>query len=182
MKTRLLSLALLAFVLAGCKRHGNEPQASSEFPKLPSDYVLVSVKHYLTDEGIRRGTLNADTGYVYVDSAKFHLKKVHLLLYNEQGQQAADLVSRTGDLDQRTNAMTARGNVVLVATGGAAQRIETEELHYDPNNHKIWSTVSSRITQTDGVVTTRGFSADDQIRNIQMNAVRGRVEGSKVTF
>lgn len=182
MKTRLVSLALLAFVLAGCKRHGTEPQAASEFPKLPSDYVLLSVKHYLTEDGIRRGTLNADTGYVYVDSAKFDLRKVHLVLYNAEGQQAADLVSRTGQLDQRTNAMTARGNVVLVASGGAAQRIETEELHYDPNTHQIWSTVSSRITQSGNVVTTQGFKSDDQMRNIQMNAVRGRVEGSKVTF
>ena len=182
MRTRLLSLALAAAALAGCQRHGTEPQAAAEFPKLPSDYVLVSVKHYLTEDGIRRGLLNADTGYVHVDSAKFDLHKVHLLLYNANGQEAADLVSKTGELDQRTNAMVARGNVVLVGRGSGVQRIETEELHYDPNTHQLWSTVSSRVTQKGNVVTTQGFKADDQLQRIEMKAIRGRVEGRGVTF
>lgn len=183
MRTRLLSLALLAGLLAGCQRHGTEPRATAEFPRLPADYVLISVRHYLTEDGIRRGTLNADSGYVHVDSAKFDLRKVHLLLYNADGREAADLVSKTGELDQRTNAMIARGNVVLVGKGSGVQRIETEELHYDPNTHQLWSTLSSRITQAGNVITTQGFKSDDQLRNIQMNAVRGRVQqGSGVTF
>lgn len=182
MKMRLLSMALAATVLAGCRGDGTEPRTTADFPKLPADYVIISVKHYLTEDGIRRGILNADTGYVHVDSAKFDLRNVHLLLYKPDGQSAADLVSKTGQLDQRTNVMIARGNVVLVGRGGGAQRIETEELHYDPNQHQMWSTVSSRITQNGNVVTTQGFKSDDQMQNIQMNRIRGRVEGMKVTF
>src|SRR5512140_2395989 len=106
---RLLSMALAATVLAGCRGDGTEPKTVADFPKLPADYVIISVKHYLTEDGIRRGILNADTGFVHVDSAKFDLRKVHLLLFNPGGQQAADLTSRTGELDQRTNAMAARG-------------------------------------------------------------------------
>ncbi len=177
MRTRLLSVALVAAALAGCQKHGTEPQATADFPKLPADYVLISVKHYLTEDGIRRGTLNADTGYVHVDSAKFDLRKVHLLLYNANGAQAADLTSRTGELDQRTNAMVARGHVVLVGTGSGVQRIETEELHYDPNTHMLWSDLSSRVTQAGNVITTNGFKSDDQLRNIQMKGVSGRVQG-----
>ncbi len=175
-------MALLAAALGGCQKHGTEPQATADFPKLPSDYVLIQVKHYLTEDGVRRGTLNADTGYVFVDSAKFNLVKVHLLLYNASGGPAADLTSRTGQLDQRTNAMVARGHVVLVGTGSGVQRIETEELHYDPNTHKIWSTLNSRITQQGNVFTTNGFDTDDQLQRIDMKGVQGRVQNTGVSF
>ncbi len=175
-------MALAALALAGCQRQGTEPRPA-EFPNLPADYVLIAVKHYLTEDGIRRGMLNADTGYVHVDSAKFDLVKVHLLLYKQDGSQAADLTSKTGQLDQRTNAMVANGHVILVGTGSGVQRIETEQLHYDPNTHQLWSTVTSRVTQGGNVITTQGFKCDDQLQRIEMNAIRGRVEaGRGVTF
>ncbi len=88
-----------------------------------------------------------------------------------------------GQLDQRSNAMIARGNVVLVATGGGAQRVETQELHYDPNAHRIWSDVSSTIFQGGTrTVAEGGFSADDQLQNISTKGVHGTVQANKVTF
>jgi len=187
MRMRLHSLsialagALVAGALAGCGNTGTEPRAGQDFLQMPADYVLAGLTHYLTEDGVRRGVLNADSAYFYADSARADLKKVHLVLYNTSGQEAADLVSKTGQLDQRTNAMVARGNVVLVAKTGS-QRVETQELHYDPNSHRIWSTVTSTIFQGGNRTVTDGFNADDQLQNIQMNRVRGTVQANKVTF
>ncbi len=174
--------ALLGALLAACNNAGTAPRAGQDYPQMPADYVSTGVTHYLTEDGVRRGVLNADTVYFYADSAKANLVKVHLVLYNTNGQQVADLTSKTGQLDQRSNAMTARGNVVLVSTGGSAQRVETQELHYDPNSHKIWSTVASTIYQNGNRTETEGFTADDQLQNIQMKGVRGTVQANKVTF
>ncbi len=67
--------------------------------------------------------------------------------------------------------------------GGGAQRVETQELHYDPNVHKIWSDVSSTIYQAGTrTVAEGGFSADDQLSNISMKGVHGTVQANKVTF
>ncbi len=184
-RSRSIALAgagLLGAILAACGNAGTEPRGTQNYPQLPADYVVAGVTHYLTEDGIRRGVLNSDTAYFYADSAKANLVKVHLVLYNATGQQAADLTSKTGQLDQRSNAMIARGNVVLVATGGGAQRVETQELHYDPNAHRIWSDVSSVITQAGSRVKTQGFTSDDQLQNIQMKAIQGKVEGMKVNF
>ncbi len=180
----LAGAAILGAALAACGNAGTEPRAAQDYPQLPADYVVAGVTHYLTEDGVRRGVLNADTAYFYADSAKANLVKVHLLLYNATGQKAADLTSRTGQLDQRSNAMIARGNVVLVATGGGAQRVETQELHYDPNTHKVWSDVSSTIYQGGTrTVAGGGFSADDQLQNISMKGgVHGTVQANKVTF
>ncbi len=186
MRFRFLSMgltvaALATGALAACDNSGTEPRAAQDYPQLPADYVLSNIKHYLTEDGIRRGVLNADSAYFYADSARADLRKVHLLLYNETGQAVADLTSKTGQLDQRTNAMIARGNVVLVARDGS-QRVETQELHYDPTGHRIWSDVASTIYQNGGRTQTDGFSADDQLKNITMNRVRGTVQANKVTF
>ncbi len=185
MRLHPLSLALAGALAAGlltaCGNTGTEPRAAQDYPQMPADYVVATVKHYLTEDGIRRGVLYSDTAYFYADSARADLKKVHLVLFNATGQEVADLVSRTGQLDQRTNAMTARGNVVLVAKSGT-QRVETQELHYDPSQHRIWSTVSSTIYQNGNRTVTDGFSADDQLQNIVMNRVRGTVQANKVTF
>lgn len=180
MRLRLLVLATIGVPLAGCG-NSTAPRAADPYRNLPADYVMATVKHYLTEDGIRRGILHADSAYFYNDSAKADLRKVHLVLYNQTGQQAADLVSNQGDLDQRTNAMVARGSVVLVAHSGG-QRIETEELHYDPNGHRVWSTVKTTVTQNGTRTVTDGFTADDQLTNIQMTRPRGRTEGMKVTF
>ncbi len=177
----LALVALATAALSACGNSGVEPRAGQDFPQLPADYVMGDITHYLTQDGIRRGELRADSGYFYADSMRANLKKVHLLLYNETGQEAADLTSKTGQLDQRTNAMIARGNVVLVARDGS-QRVESEELHYDPNGHRIWSDVASTIFQAGNRTQTNGFSADDQLRNIQMKGVRGTVQANKVSF
>lgn len=161
---------------------GNAPSPTADqYRDLPADYVVLGVKHYLTEDGVRRGTLNSDTAFFYVDSARVDLRKVHLLLYNANGQEAADLTSKTGEMNQRTNAMVARGNVVLVART-TNDRIETQELHYDPNAHRIWSTVQTTRIQNGNRVTGDGFTADDQMRNVEVTRPRGRVEGLKVTF
>lgn len=178
----LAGAALLGAALAACGNSGTEPRAAQEYPQLPADYVLASIKHYMTEDGVRRGVLSSDSAYFYADSAKANLKKVHLVLYGVAGQEVADLTSKTGQLDQRSNAMTARGDVVLVGKGTGAQRVETQELHYDPNQHRIWSDIASTIYQNGNRTQTDGFTADDQLQNITMNRVRGTVQANKVTF
>ena len=181
MRTKYLWAVLAGATLAACGNGGTGPRAADLYRDLPADYVMLDVNHYLTDDGVRRGILNADTAFVYVDSATVDLRRVHLLLYGTDGKDAADLVSRTGKLNQRTSAMVARGAVVLVAKN-TGDRIETEELHYDPNMHKVWSTVRTVRIQNGNRVTADGFTADDQMRNVEMTRPRGQVQGLKVTF
>jgi LPS export ABC transporter protein LptC len=180
MRERLLAVGVIV-TLTACGQGSTAPAASGQFRNLPSDHVMIDVRHYLTDDGIRRGVMNADTAYVFVDSGKVNLRKVHLLLYGTTGTEVANLVSRTGELNQRNNAMVARGNVVLIAREGA-RRIETEELHYDPNTHRIWSTVTTTMQQNGTRITGDGFTADDQMQNIQVTRPHGKVSGMKVTF
>ncbi len=177
----LAFFSAVVVVLAGCSGGAQEPTAGEGYRALAADQVMEGVHHYFTADGVRRGELTADSAYMYDDSARADLRGVHLKMFDTQGRETATLTSRSGVVNNRTQAMVARGGVVLVTTEGN-KRIETEELHYDPNTHRIWSTVASTLQQNGTRVTGDGFTADDQMHNLQMTHPRGKVEGMKVQF
>lgn len=169
------ALLLAALVLGGCRR--DEDPVATGFQPLPSDVVMTGVTHYLTADGVRSAKLVSDSVYQHQDSSKVELFGVNLTLYDSSGQVTATVTSRFGDLDERTNAMVARGNVVVLRQDGA-ERIESEELHYNPQTHQIWSTVQTTRTMEGAVTIGDGFTVDDQFRNFQLQNARGAVPGA----
>src|SRR5688572_13135662 len=149
-------VVICSLMVAACSsEQAPDPVASAEAQAQRADQVMYGVKQYISSEGIRRGLLNADTAYVFEDSGRVDIRKVTLNLYGETGNQAAALTSRAGTLDTRTQGMIARGNVILTTQEG--KRIETEELHYDPNAHRIWSTVTTKMIENGNPLTGDGF-------------------------
>lgn len=141
-----------------------------------ADQVMFGVEHYITGEGLRRGLLRSDTAFMYEDSALVRVRPVDLTLYNERGEVAGTVTSRAGVLDTRTQRMTATGDVVVVAAE-RGQRIETEELHFDPNRDRVWSDVATTIHRNGTVLRGRGFTSNTQLTDVRLDAPTGRVEG-----
>lgn len=168
-------------LLAACGSGGQGPVAGEDYADLPADQIIFGVKHYVTANGVRQAILVADTAYYYEDPARVELRKVHLTLFQSTGQEAADLTSESGDLEVRTNAMVARGNVVLVTREGG-RRVETEELHYDPHADRIWSDVPTTLYEHGSVLRGDGFESDAQLRNSNLRNPRGQVQGGTIKF
>jgi len=118
-------------------------------------------------------------GTVFEDSAKVLMFPVDLLLYNAEGANTGHLTASEGLLDTRTNKMIARGEVVLITTEGA-RRIETEELHYDPVDGRIWSEVRTVMHEGETRLEGEGFEADEGMRNIEVFKAIG--ENIRVEF
>jgi LPS export ABC transporter protein LptC len=152
-----------------------------DFQEVPADLVMIDMVSFMTSNGVRKARLQGDTAHVYDDSGKVVVRGVNLLFFDEEGNQSGSLTSRTGDFNTTTQAMIARGNVVLVTTVGQ-RRIETEELHYDPQSHRLWSEVKTLMIEGGSRVTGDGFNADDKFSNVQVRNARGRVEGLKIQF
>jgi LPS export ABC transporter protein LptC len=175
---RLLTCLAFTLALAACQRE--EGPVAAGFEPLPVDVVLAGVTHYITVDGVRNAKLLSDSVYQHQDSAQVQLFGVDLTLYDGQGGPSATVTSRTGALNERTNAMVARGNVVLLRQNGA-ERIETEELHYDPQAQRIWSDVATTRTLNGAVQRGDGFNADltpeGQFRNLQIRNARGTGAG-----
>jgi LPS export ABC transporter protein LptC len=177
---RVFALVCVA-ALAACDTTASEPQATLDCQELSADQVMIDVQHTSTVEGVRSALLEADTAFVYEDSSMLKLKGVNLEMFDPNGVRNATVVSVAGDYNASVGAMVARGNVVLVTKEGL--RIETEELHYDPQTHRVWSDVKTRLRYPDGKSgTAETFSSDDQFTNLNATGATGSLPGVKITF
>lgn len=172
--------ALLLVALVGCGGAEQSPTAGAGFQKLESDQVIFGFQQHVTQAGVRQAILRGDTAFIYEDSSLAKVRKVDLVLYNEQGKVNATLKSKAGRLNTYTQQMVASGNVVLITQDG--RQIETEELHYDPNTHRVWSTVRTTQRHQGGVLTGTGFEADDKFNNVRVTGARSTGGGFKINF
>lgn len=169
--------AACALVIVACDT--DDGPVGAGFEALPSDVVLTDVTHNITSEGVRYAKLVSDSVYQYQDSSTVALFGVDLTLYDASGNVSATVTSLFGDLNERTNEMVARGNVVVLRADGT-ERIETEELHYNPQTHRIWSTVHTTRTIDGCTQEGDGVETDDQFRSVQLENARGCLPGEIV--
>ncbi|MFW6080153.1 MAG: LPS export ABC transporter periplasmic protein LptC [Gemmatimonadota bacterium] len=167
---------VLATVLAaaGCGEDGAGPVG--EVPdSIAAQQVIYALVHTITAEGVRRARLEADTAYFHGDDDRVDLRAVRLVLFDENGRDAAVVTSREGELNQRTQEMTAQGDVVVVAEDGE-RRLETEELHYDPRTERVWSDVETRFYRGDDRGRGDSFTSN-RMRDLEVRNPSGTIEG-----
>lgn len=159
-------------LLTGC--NGSTAPVDDNYESLPADQVAYGIEHITTVSGVRRANLHADTTLLFNDSSVTQLRGVELELYNETGTHRATLTSESGELNRSTNAMVARGNVVLVVHGQQGRTVWTEELHYDPTEGRIWSDVATRSRTASGQeIRGDSFTSDDEFSNFRIRGGSG---------
>ena len=174
MGSRLLLLVVMT--LAACDAGSEPPLADDDIANMDADQVMFGVEHYITANGVVRGLLRADTAFMYEDSALVRVRPVNLTLYDEQGAVAGVVTARAGVLNTRTQLMTATGEVI-VQSEGRGQRIETEELHFDPNRDRVWSEVATTLHRDGTTLRGTGFTSNTRLTDTRLTQPRGRVEG-----
>lgn len=176
---RMRAPALLlvgAIAIAACGEQTEPPTADSDIANMYADQIMFGVEHYITANGVQRGLLRSDTAFMYEDSALVRVRPVNLTLYDEQGEVAGEITARSGVLDTRSQRMTATGDV-LVESAVRGQRIETEELHFDPNRDRVWSEVATTLHRDGTTLHGSGFTSNTRLTDTRLTQPRGRVEG-----
>lgn len=175
---RMLAACLL---IVGCSNEGGTPTADDSAFDLPADQVLIMASQTLTANGVRRTQIEADTTFVFEEGRRFEFRRAKVDFYQDNGQKAGNLTSLGADYDAAGQVFVARGDVVLVSTGpnGAERRLETEELHYDIPNDRIWSDVPSKLTEGGQTTNVTMFRSDSQFRTWEASGVQtqGTAEG-----
>ena len=174
--TRLWTTVALA---AACGGSPQEPAVSGDFVPLPAD-VMTDVVFKPTTNGVQTALLRSDTVYQPRDSSRYDLVGVDLQTFDVTGRLSATLTAETGEYNSTGQQMVARGNVVLITQDG--RRIETEELHYDPNTRRIWSDVPTTVYEGDLVMRGTSFTADDGFNNVNIPGYRGPIPGARIRF
>lgn len=166
---RYAASVLLASIVAACGGESTAPGATVGDVDLPADQIAYELQHVMTDKGVRKADLRADTAYFKESDSRVQLVGVELDFFDENGVQSGHLTSRTGDYDRRFGAMTARGAVVLtIQKDGGNRRIETEELHYDLSGDRIWSEKPTVSREGNTVYRGSSFTSDAKFQNVKV--------------
>jgi len=172
--TRFAVLVLLAG-LAACEAPTSSAVASHQLLEMGADNIVFGMTSFMTSNGIREGKVEADTAFMYADSAKAKLRQMRIVFYEETGVAKATVTGTAGEWDRNTDRMWAQGDVVLIVHADG-RRIESAEIIYDPVGDEIWSDSATVQTLANGRVT-RGssFRSDMDFTNVRIANIRGAI-------
>jgi LPS export ABC transporter protein LptC len=153
------TLLLGAFALAAVACRDDQKTAppivapSPEAAMLDSaDQVAFGVRYGLTDAGVKRGELFADTAYIFDETTRFEFRKVRVEFNTAQGVKDGTLTAKRGLYSTRYGMLEGYGDVVLVTTDG--KKLTSQELKYNQATNQI--TTDSAFVAEDGNRIQRG--------------------------
>ncbi|TVR63872.1 MAG: LPS export ABC transporter periplasmic protein LptC [Gemmatimonadales bacterium] len=161
----------LLVVAVGCDEESEIATVSAEMAAMDADFIVLGGEQFVSQDGTTEVHLVYDTAFQWNDSVSAALRRMALTVFLEDGSERARVTADRGWLDQSSDQMIARGNVLVVVPEDQ-RTIRTEELHYDPRIGQIWSD-SAFVMEIPGQPPLRGvsFSSDLEFRNFQ---ARGR--------
>jgi len=159
-------LAACAAAAASCKS-GTQPPVARTNPLADSaDQVMFGVRTYITDQGIKRAEMHADTGFFFDGNSRIEVRNERTLFFTGTGQQSAVLTSLEGTYSTQRNTMEARKNVLVVTEDG--KRLVTSQLAYNQVTNLISSDSPFVLTQPDRRVEGVGFVSDPALANLKI--------------
>ena len=165
--------ALLA--LPACRDRGAKPSITNVAAD-SADQTIFGVRTLLTDEGLMRAELLADTAYAYEDGTRFELRHVKTTFFTKLGARDAVLTSREGTYRSRSTNMEARGTVVVVSEQG--RRLETPILRYDQGRNEISSDSAFVLTEPNRRLEGVGFVSDPNMTNVRILQSKAATTGA----
>jgi len=162
---------LIVLLVAACK---NGTRVTATQAALDSaDQVLIGMSHYVTEAGVRRARVRADTAYFYSGTQTAELRNVHVTFYDALGRPTSTLTAREGTHHWRSGDMEARGNVVVVRDkdGGT---MRTEVMSYNQARNEVSSDKPFVFDSPDRHIEGEGFTSDPEFRNITAKHPTGR--------
>ena len=158
-------LVALMVALAACRQGAEPPPVQMSAMADSADQVMFGARTLLTDQGLLRAELLADTALFFDENTRIELRVVRTTFYTATGAKDAVLTSREGTYNTRFNRMEARGNVVVVSED--RRRLETEQLRYDQSRNEVASDTAFTLTEPGRRLTGVGFVADPDLNNVR---------------
>ncbi len=161
-------LASLAFAasLAACDTKLAPPVAVQSALADSADQVMFGARSLLTDRGLLRAELRADTAFFFDENTRIEMRVVHTTFHTATGAKNAVLTSREGTYTTRAGGMEARGKVLVVTEDG--RRLVTEQLRFDAARNEISSDSAFVLTEPGRRVEGIGFVSDPDMNNVRI--------------
>jgi len=164
---------------AACGGDAVQPPLTRSALADSADQVMFGTRFNLTQNGVMRAELEADTAYFFDDNTRVELDRVRATFYTVTGAKDAVLTSRWGRHNTRFGDMTAFGNVLVVNEAG--RRLVTPELHFSQARNQFYSDSAFTLTEPGRELSGIGFRSDPDLNNVQvLRAASGFAAGATV--
>ena len=171
-----LAVALLVLLTAACDDKREPPVVGRSALADSADQVMFGASFNMTDRGVIRAELQADTAYFFDENTRIELDDVNTIFYTTAGVKDAVLTSDRGRYSTRLGNMTAYGNVIVNTEAG--RRIVTPELHYSQAANQFSSDSHFVMTEPGRRLEGIGFRSDPGLNNVQvLRSASGAVSG-----
>lgn len=149
-------------LLAGCQK-GSKPPVVGE-PSLAdtAEQVIFEGRSLLTDRGVQRGEMFADTIFVFNDQTHFVLERVRATFNTETGAPNGTLRGDHGTYNLRAGTLEGFGNVIVTSTDG--KKLTSPHLKYVQKANSISSDSAFTLTQDDRIQRGIGFTSDPNLK------------------
>ncbi len=174
----LLVLASLAIVSA-CRKSDKTAVAKVATIADSADQVLYKPRTILTDRGVQRAELSADTSYVFDENTRYELRIVSTIFFNRQGERDGTLTSKRGTYNLRANVMEARENVVITSTDG--KRLSSPMVRFEQFRNMIVSDSPFVLIDGERRLEGIGFESDPQMLNVKVRQL-SRATGASIVL
>lgn len=155
----------MALFLTACGERRQPPIVRSPLAD-SADQLMFAPRFNLTDKGVIRAQLDADTGYFFDDNTRVEFDDVRTTFYTSTGVKDATLTARHGEYSTRLGDMTATGNVVVTTEAG--KRLVTPELHYSQGRNEFSSDSQFVLTEPGRQLAGIGFRSDPNLNNVRV--------------
>ncbi len=170
---------ILCVAVAACNDAAEPPIAPANPLADSADQIMWNLSVALTDHGINRARLEADTAFFFDQSSRIEMRNVRTTFFDQLGKRSAVLTAREGTYTTRAGYTEARGNVVVVSEDG--RHLTTEQLRYTPQTDQISSDSAFVLTEPTRRLQGIGFTSDPDMNNVRVHRLTGG-EGGRINL
>lgn len=164
-----LLLTLAGALIVGACDEVAEPQATGEADVMldSADHVAFGFRTNITDGGVLRAEIFADTALFMDQNTRANLRQVSGDFFGATGAKEATMVGRLATFDTRTQNLEGWGDVVITSVDGRVLR--TPQIRYDRRLNEVSSDSAFVLTDADRKETRGvGFTADPNLSVIRI--------------
>jgi len=164
--------AIAVIAVASCRKVTQPPVMGDSGLVDSAEQVIWDGDYKMTEAGVQRGQLLADTIFVFNDQTKFVLRRVRAKFNTELGAPNGTLRGNRGTFDRRTKILEGFGNVVVTSTKGDS--LMSNHLRYNQTKDEVSSDSAFTLIRGGDIQRGVGFRSDPNLNTFKcLSSCRG---------
>jgi len=171
----LITLCVAALLCSSCEEKIKPSVLGSVDSRTLPQQESWNSRIVISDSGRIRAVIYAGYLRVYDNMQQTQLSEgVKSFFYDQFGKQTSVMTSREGTVDEATNNLEARGDVLVVSTDST--KLRSEILYWDNQRQLIHTPAFVRINSPKEKLQGHGLEADQGLKNYRIFRVTGEAQ------